>query len=68
MNRELIHRMKPNCILGYLRGDIESYDKILRITRDEVLVFRPHGKLPYTALDLKTTHFTNVLPPVRQRR
>ena len=68
MNKDLIHRMKPNCLLGYLRDGKECYDKILRIVGDEVLVFRPNGKEPFTSLNLKTTTIINVIPPVRQRR
>jgi hypothetical protein len=68
MTNDLMRRMQPNCILGYQRGDIESYDKILRIVGDEVLVFRPQGKYPYTALSLKDTRFITVLPPIRIRR
>ena len=68
MTNDLIRRMQPDCLLGYLREGKETYDKNLRIVGDEVLVFRPHGKYPYTALNLKTTHFINVLPPIRQRR
>lgn len=68
MTKDLVRRMQPNCLLGYLRDGKETYDKILRTTGDEVLVFRPQGKLPYTTLVIKDLCIINVIPPVRQRR